>query len=144
MARPLRSVRGPWLAAAIASLAVAGCARGRPCAPCRVVSPAPAIAALVPARAPSPRAAERARRVEAAKEGTAHLPLVGNDEARAAVPALARFEEVPLLARVGAVLPKTMEAEMRAWAALQKEAGLAPGLQAEVFMTVSAANGCEY
>ena len=125
------------LSAASLSLPACACCR-TPCAPSVPCAPA---AEAEPAGAGA--RAERAKRlVEQARERTAYLPIKPEEEARAKVPSMKDYPVVPNLIRIGAAMPKTMEAEMKAWEALKREGTIDKKLLNEVFYVVSSGNEC--
>ena len=106
-----------------------------------------AVAAVAPT--PDPAATEakaridRARRLmDEARARTPYLPMKPEAEARAAMPSMKDYPAVPNLIRIAAAMPKTMDAEMKAWRALQREGTIDRRLMNEVFYVVSSGNEC--
>ena len=106
----------------------------------------PALAAVPvadPAAGEKQARDDRARRLlEAARNRTSYLPMKTEEETRAAMPSMKRVPAVPNLIRIAAAMPKTMDAEMKAWEALQKEGTIDRRLMNEVFYVVSSGNEC--
>ena len=120
------------LSVAFLSLPACACCK-TPCAPCASTAEA----------APSAARAERAKRlIEQARDRTAYLPMKAEEEARAKVPSMKDYPVIPNLIRIGAAMPKTMEAEMKAWEALKREGTIDRKLMNEVFYVVSSGNEC--
>jgi len=84
------------------------------------------------------------RDLEATKERPPHLQLLSEAEVRKAIPKMFDRMGVPNLVRAGARMPMTMQAEMMAWGALQREGTIEKRLLGEVFYVVSHANDCFY
>jgi hypothetical protein len=138
-------VRRALFPALLAALALGACARRPPLAP-RPTARAPAPSAALPAAPAEPgrdRAAFEAG-FERSKEGTAFLPLLGEDEAHAAMPSLYPKRRMPYLVRVGGLQPRTMEALLGFARTMRKEGGLGGPLLNDVFWEVSSANDCFY
>jgi hypothetical protein len=111
------------------------------------VAPAPAFVAVAPAAPPKPApspVAERRAKVEEALEREPFVPLASVEDTKTAVPTMKRFAEPPTLVRAAAAMPKTTEAEMRAFMMLQREGTIEGPLLREVFLVVSSANECGY
>jgi alkylhydroperoxidase family enzyme len=109
-----------------------------------VVVAAPAAPAPEATKPPPSPVAERRAKVEAAKEREPFVPLLSVEATKENVPTMRRFAEPPTLVRAAAARPKTTEAEMRAFMALQRESTLGRDLLQEVFLVVSSANECGY
>ena len=129
----MRAFASVVLAAAVASSGA--CASRPPCAPCPVAAePAP------------PAHVARARRLlEEARGRQPNLPMMDEAKTRAALKSMrseTSWPTVPNLMRIAALMPKTADAEMAAWAALGKEGTIDKRLLAEVFYVVSSANEC--
>jgi hypothetical protein len=91
----------------------------------------------------SPTAAAK-RDIEATKERSPHLDALSEAEVKKAIPKMFDRMGVPNLVRTGALMPKTMQAEMMAWGTLQREGTIDRRLLGEVFYVVSHANDCFY
>lgn len=89
-------------------------------------------------------AASAKRDIEATKERSPHLKALSEAEVKQAIPKMFDRMGVPNLVRTGALMPKTMQAEMMAWGALQREGTIDRRLLGEVFYVVSHANDCFY
>ena len=95
--------------------------------------------------APPAHVARARALLEEAREREPNLPMLDEAATRAALKSMrseAAWPTVPNLMRIAAVLPKTADAEMAAWAALGKEGTIDKRLLAEVFYVVSSANEC--
>ena len=124
---------------AAGALPLSSCA-SRACCPREVVAAVPAE----PAGSGEAKArADRAKRlVKAARERTEYLPMGSEEEARAAMPSMKGYPVVPNLIRIASAMPKTMDAEMKAWDALKREGTIDKKLLNEVFYVVSSGNEC--
>jgi hypothetical protein len=127
------------------SLPLAACAR-----PCRQ-EPAPSAAAAAAARPVPAQVVSKGRTradIEAAfdrsRAETAHIAMLSEEEAHAAMPELYKKKAMPYLVRVGGLQPRTMEALLATARTLRKEGGLDAKLLNDVFWEVSSANDCFY
>jgi hypothetical protein len=125
----------PALTAALVLLAAGGCAARRPAPP--------------PTAPPAARSTGRS--AEALRAGLEHelsrepyLPMLSQEEAKKAMPAHARWPELPTLMLVAARQPKSMEAVLATAKTLRREGGLDNRLLNDVFWVVSSANDCFY
>lgn len=87
---------------------------------------------------------EIAAGLERAKESTPFLPMLGDDDARRAMPSIFKRGGAPFLIRVGGLQPRTMEAVMAMARQMRTEGGLDEGLLDDVFWVVSSENECFY
>ena len=128
-------------ALAVVALPLSACvSRARCCEPVAVAEVVPAADA---GAAAAKAQADRARRLmEEARNRTPYLPMRSEEAARAAMPSMKNYATLPNLIRIAAAMPKTMDAEMKAWEALQKEGTVDKRLMNEVFYVVSSGNEC--
>lgn len=124
------------LALPLALLALAGCAGPRAAATSRVDSAAMA--------APGRSAQDLRAGLAAETRREPHLPLLSQEQAKQAMPAHARWTELPTLMLVAARQPKSMEAVLASAKTLRREGGLDQRLLNDVFWVVSSANDCFY
>ena len=128
-------------AVALSVLAVVPLAAG--CVSRRAAA-APVVAKTKPAE-PAPRSpSETKAGLERAKERKEFFPMLSDAEAHKALPMWPKQLHVPNLARVGALMPKSMQATMSALMSERKEGTLDPKLLSDVFWVVSSANDCFY
>jgi hypothetical protein len=124
--------RFPTLSLVVVLLAAGGCATRR-------------------SAATAPVTKATGRSAEALRAGLAHelsrepyLPMLSQEEAKKAMPAHARWPELPTLMLVAARQPKSMEAVLATAKTLRREGGLDNRLLNDVFWVVSSANDCFY
>jgi hypothetical protein len=101
------------------------------------------VAAAPPPPAPDAHLHRAARLLDEAMSREAFLPMLSEEESRAAMTSMQKgYPTVPNLIRIAALAPKSMDAEMAAWDVLKKESTLDRRLVNEVFYVVSSANEC--
>lgn len=128
---------------AASALSLAGCVSGgrRCCPPPPCVEAAPVV--VVPPPNPAEERLKEAHRLmDKARERKEYLPMKPEEEARKSMPSMKNYATVPNLIRIAAAMPKTMDAEMKAWEALKREGTIDRKLMNEVFWVVSHANEC--
>ena len=100
-----------------------------------------ASTAQVPPGTRGPGAAKRM--INSTKDRSAYVEMLSDEQVYEAMPMM-KGRKIPNLMRVAALMPKTMNAEMAAWGALNREGTLDRRLRSELFYVVSSANDCAY
>jgi hypothetical protein len=113
---------------------------GAGCASRRAAQPQKPEAVGAPAR--SAQALRAGLEAEKAREP--YLPLLSQEAAKLAMPAHAKWAELPTLMLVAARQPRSMEAVLATAKTLRREGGLDQRLLNDVFWVVSSANDCFY
>ncbi|MGH7162811.1 MAG: hypothetical protein ACREID_04945, partial [Planctomycetota bacterium] len=72
------------------------------------------------------------------------FPMLSDAQVRKAMPGTFDKRKIPNLIRVAALMPKSTQAELRAWETMGKEGKLDRRLLSELFYVVSSENDCFY
>ncbi len=103
-----------------------------------------AVACASTSSPPGTRGPSEAKRmINSTKDRTAYVEMLSDEQVYEAMPMM-EGRKIPNLMRVAALMPKTMNAEMAAWGALNREGTLDRRLRSALFYVVSSANDCAY